>query len=809
MLLALWQPASAEDRAAHLEGKDGGPRPTIVLDGRYVHNIGNLQINVTNWGFLGSLPSSRYPMSDSPSAQWPAGSGVEYLYAAGIWVGALVDGIPAVSTGWPDTEFYPTSDPVDRIYATYEGDHGGKRRPAPADDDRDGYIDEDWLNGRDDDGDGKIDEDFAAVSQQMFSCWFTDDQPASQTVWPEHTPLNIHIRQETYQWGEAGLNDFVGVHYRITNIGRKFMSGVYFGIYADVDAGPRFYGTYHRDDRVGYWSGIRCAPWGEAQYPVRIEAAYVYDGDGDDGKTPGYFGVVPLGCSAGLPIQTGYPRIHAFRVFRGLQPFEGGGEPTNDYERYEVLSDQMIGHDTGDPNDYKFLVSIRPFGSLSPGRTLDLHLAFVCGEGLEEMLDNAAKAWMVFRGRWYDGDGDPSTGIIGRETPMYGPLDDFDPDAFDGKDEKIDVGKGEVIWANMDSYYEWWAWRYRDCWGGILGHNAYRTGLNGMETQLFWVTGSAPPPPNMRVLAGDNSVTLLWDNLSETVPDNLSMKIDFEGYQIWRADNWHRPPGTSELTGPEDHLWHLLELRDRVNYYPPNVDFEKPFEEGGWQYKPLRDLHDRERIIQMFEEVLTYYPADTVPCPPGLTDDVCDTLEAIARFNLGYEGGKRYYKFIDREAKNGMPYFYSVIAYDHEAGGWSPEGFGRANSPAANFAYISPTSAAQQPESFKEDEIYVVPNPVTDDNMAPWRFDPNNSDPTGLKLEFRNLPRCKSTVRIYTIAGDLVETLYHDGSNGNGTLPWDLLTRNGQDVTSGVYLYSVDPADGRFSRKIGKFVIIR
>ena len=38
-------------------------------------------MNITNWGFVGSLPKSRYPMADVPSAQYPAGSGIEYLYA--------------------------------------------------------------------------------------------------------------------------------------------------------------------------------------------------------------------------------------------------------------------------------------------------------------------------------------------------------------------------------------------------------------------------------------------------------------------------------------------------------------------------------------------------------------------------------------------------------------------------------------------------------------------------------------------------------------------------------------------------------
>ena len=91
------------------------------------------------------------------------------FFTSGLWVGALKSGIPAVTTAAFATEFRPTQDPVDIIYRAAEGARGGNRLPSPdADDDKDGLVDEDWLNGRDDDNDGLIDEDFAAVSKQMF-----------------------------------------------------------------------------------------------------------------------------------------------------------------------------------------------------------------------------------------------------------------------------------------------------------------------------------------------------------------------------------------------------------------------------------------------------------------------------------------------------------------------------------------------------------------------------------------------------------------------------------------------------------------
>lgn len=806
-----FSPLNADDRSDILKDKLPQGQKVLTLDGRFVHNIGNLQMNINNWGFVGSMPKSRHPMSESPSAQWPAGSGVEYLFAAGLWVGASFNGIPVVSTGYPETEFYPPQDPKDTIYRSFEGDKGGTRYPRKADDDDDGRVDEDWLNGYDDDNDGLIDEDFAGIGKQMFSCWYTDDQPVSSQLWPEHTPMNLFVRQESYQWGEEGYNNFIAVHYEIENTGYNFLAGVYVGIYADVDAGPVEYGSYHRDDQVGLWEGEYCAPWGDGQKPIRMTIAYVYDNDGDNGRTLGYFGIMVLGYNThgygpSRPPSTG---IRTFKTFCSLLSFESGGEPTNDYERYEALSSGEKDPNSDAENDYKILVSVGP-STLVPGYTISFDIAYVCGNGLEEMIKNAAQAKMVYDGTWYNADKDYDTGIIGRETPVIGPLKEFDPDGCDGLEEKISIAKAETLWANLDCGEEQWMMRNHTCYKDPhIPQNAYQTGVNGAEHHIFWITQSAPPPPRFRVVPGDHQVTLFWDNLSEVVPDMLTRKFDFEGFQIWRAENWHRPLGTSILSGPSADLWYLLQARDIVNGVAPDIEFRMPVSQGGWQYDPLQKLEYREHYLRLFEESLWYSPLNTVPCPVGLSEEVCDTLEALARHNLGIDGGKQYYKFVDREAKNGLPYFYSVIAYDHVLDGDTPVRPGIFTTPASNFVYAVPLSRAQSSETYDDKEVYVVPNPATAENMDPWRMDPNNADPSGIKIEFRNLPMCYNTVRISTISGDLVEVLYHDGRGGNGTLPWNLISRNGQDVTSGVYLFSVEPQDGKFSRTVGKFVVIR
>lgn len=789
----------------------------IVLDGQFVHNVGKLQMNITNWGCFGSMPNSTYPMAESPSAQWPGGSGVEYLFAAGLWVGAMRNGVPVVSTGYPETEFHPPMDPVHTIYRTTEGAEGGTHYPSNPDDDRDGLIDEDWLNGLDDDGDGLIDEDFAAIGTQMFSCWYTDDQPVASSIWSEHTPMNIRVRQETYQWGEEGYDEFIGVRFIIENTGNDFLTNVYVGIFCDFDAGPRSRGTFHMDDMVGYYRGLRCAPLANEQVPVLLNVAYVYDDDGDNGQTPGYFGISFINYnrygggkygSVLYPPRIGH-YLTTFKIFRGLQQYYEGGEPINDYQRYDALSSMwQYDENTVVANDYKVLISMGPFWLTPYDMPITLDVAFVAGEGLEGMLESAAKATAQFRGCWVDADKNPDTGVNMRETPAIGPLEGHYPDPCNYPDLRVDVPAKDTCWSNFDCSQE-----RREMTKCYHPYNSdiqlFLTGINGKEAHVPWIASTAPLPPKMRAVPGDNKVTLFWDNFSEIVPDPLTQRYDFEGYEIWRADGWHRPLGTSVLTGPEKKLWKLLEIGDLVNGISPDRDFKKPVREGGWIYEPILHLENREQLITMFEESLRYAPADTVPCPPDLHDKLCDTIEAIARHNLGLEGGKTFYQYIDTEVKNGMPLFYSVVAYDHKIEGFLPSERGRSLTPASSFTYVEPCSESQTVQEFEEREIYVVPNPVTADNMAPWQLGPNNDDPSGIKCELRNLPACRSTVRIFTLAGDLVQELYHDGTDGNGTVRWDLISRNGQDVASGVYLFSVHPEDGRFKRTVGKFVIIR
>jgi hypothetical protein len=84
-------------------------------------------------------------------------------------------------------------------------------------------------------------------------------------------------------------------------------------------------------------------------------------------------------------------------------------------------------------------------------------------------------------------------------------------------------------------------------------------------------------------------------------------------------------------------------------------------------------------------------------------------------------------------------------------------------------------------------------------------------------LNFINLPaKCK--IRIYTLDGDLVQEINHDknpAASDAGYERWDLLTRNAQIVSAGLYMYTVQSADGIWTEDglkntyVGKIIIIK
>ena len=116
-----------------------------------------------------------------------------------------------------------------------------------------------------------------------------------------------------------------------------------------------------------------------------------------------------------------------------------------------------------------------------------------------------------------------------------------------------------------------------------------------------------------------------------------------------------------------------------------------------------------------------------------------------------------------------------------------------------------PSSIDNQLAGEQLKNIKVVPNPYI--SAASWESRNLNSSGRGeRRIDFIHLPAV-CTIRIYTIAGALVKTLYKDSSFDDGTLSWDLITEDGMDAAYGVYVYNIEAPD--VGETIGKFALIK
>ena len=131
------------------------------------------------------------------------------------------------------------------------------------------------------------------------------------------------------------------------------------------------------------------------------------------------------------------------------------------------------------------------------------------------------------------------------------------------------------------------------------------------------------------------------------------------------------------------------------------------------------------------------------------------------------------------------------------------------NRPFADDIFTFSTTAStesNQVEKENMDNIYVVPNPyVVSSNIESLDLQ-NPRDRGPRRVYFANLP-AMCTIKIYTMAGDLVRTLKHEGSIENGIETWDLTTSDNFPVSFGVYIFHVESENGNES--VGRFALIK
>lgn len=876
-----------------------------------VLTVGNLYMKITNFGFDANPFTN---LSSDPSGQWPGASAVEYFNFIALAVGAVnptATDPTAIRRVSYVTEWRPaTLDEEDRMYRAYDGILNGQRY-VNDDSDVDPFtneerIDEDFLDGRDNDGDGLIDEDYAAIGQQMYSCVVRDDTPQAiaAAAAERHVPLGLEARHTAWAYSIPGFTNFNVISYEIFNRSGHVLDSLVVGFRVDMDCGPLEKANFFSDDEdlpfiphgeftvltkatdkrlqpasdrrdvAGFEPDSALCP----RYQVRVNGFSIADDDGDEFKTTGVPSVFLINHTIDPLGQSGPSRVNfrAFRSHAGGTPYNQGGNPTIDQQRFEFMtSEQGIDPETGFINqppteqrgDIQAWFSVGPYLSVpNDGRVeitigagvtpgiLEDQLTFVedltrynagtldGGSFLSKYpaLDNALSAQVAFEGAYEVRPWPFLTNDHGRETPLKAP-----PGQFGNATDCRSDGPRQF----NDRQYEWFDFDCNYCTG------AYSLTGGGLFHRT-WLAESPPPSPSTNISTtynysdnpdrtgdtipgGDGQITLAWDNLSENTPDPKTGRFDFRGYRIWKVSNWTRPVGSG---GPNEDDWALMAEFRYFNYGPTNQYWKRTGPADSVLVCPRLyipqtgdsmdvclssgDLFDRQsgRIIR---------PDPNVRCVgyPVCTVDSAFTLDnpPVREYRVRYPIGR--YRFVDNEVKNGFVYFYSVTAFDSTGVGDTKVELG------GRRAAVEAEGVVPQISTRDAKGVWVVPNPyrglrIVQDRPSAWDLTPNATDPTGTHIDFMGLPSGAWTIKIFTVSGDFVAEIKstdavnesvrgvatdtqgnsHPGYNrqqdnpNDGQARWNLISRNGQDVVSGIYLFTVD---SRLGTQRGKFVVIR
>jgi hypothetical protein len=767
------------------------PEPTVSMSPRastpfvqkITHDVSNIWLTVSNYGFFGSEYDVRYP-----SLEFPARSNTNYIFWGGLWIGAVMGKDTIVSVGcegWagPHYEFLPAWDEDQARVKTITNRFGGYYSS----------MNDIW-----------VEYDPSAISEQDFIAFYADTgHYISGDFMVGTNPLGLQITQRSYALSYSYAEDFIIFDFWIKNIGSESLRELYMALYLDADCGKRGANISEiywaaEDDATGFrrWRDLGDTLWpagtiyhflngitgemdsidvsgtGKVQSPSDlINVAWLADASGlsyinkavEEWPTPGIAGTRVL--------RTPNPKLNVsynwwysdtdvnndWGPVDPANPYDHQGTPDSDQQKYRIMSNDYFDPDQLDPinnpynilNDTRYLLS---FGPVYPAEREAGEHVFAPGDSVPVTL-------AILAGERFH---------IKQGIPPQGPAD---------YDEYYDFGD---LALNAS-----WAYKVYDIPGVDTDEDGYRGDfviIAGGDT--IWLTGdlvpdfkgpNPPPSPKLRVIADDQRVVLAWDALtSEEAEDRVSFEKDFEGYRIYR--------GYGSPTSPLEGFTLLVQYDREIRADSANYDV-------GWDnWAQLRPITQevKDRIKELW---------------PG------DSLTEYA------------YMYEDMGIQNYYPAYYSVTAFDYgfrenpvEApGNWQVE-------PLESSYYenlTDPPLIPAPPENNGFDrEIAVVPNPYRADrdyDSVHWEnWQRGVWSEHDRRIDFINLPdRC--VIRIYTLDGDLVQRIEHPSGDvlaSRSSEPWNLISRDIQAVASGIYLFSVEERPSG-KTEVGKFVIIK
>ena len=475
------------------------------------HDVGNTGLTVTNAGFYGNPDVRSGGGSAAPSFEYPLESGIEHLFEAGLWVGALrADGLVTVRTAAATSS--AGYQPGASGYETAQASLIQERSSLPTS------------------------PSFSplAVSQQDFVSTFVDTArfvPGTFTPTPDLAgQLGMSVESRSYAWSFPFTEYFVVVEHEITNVSDAPWDSVWVGMWDDLivrniitttDQGSNFFNKGARGF-LGYPEYAEDGTLVDAA-PDSQFVSYAWNAGGQEESLNTYGAITFLGAEWDDP--SGEARFfHPFlqEEYRALGypapranprwwKFTGASDllnrPQNDLERYQRMATPTPLDEPIQPNDsaplgerlatdgvsaegnWISVFSVGPFPRVAPGGSITVTWAFVAALKPEDYQGLAAR-----------------------------PLDN---------DESRTLLRNNVFWAQRT--YAGEDFNYN----GVLDEGE---DLNGNGVLDRYLIPEPPASPALRVEPERGRAVLYWDDAAEQSVDPISGRTDFEGYRIYRTD---------------------------------------------------------------------------------------------------------------------------------------------------------------------------------------------------------------------------------------------------------------------------------
>ena len=640
--------------------------------------------------------------------------------------------------------------------------------------------------------------------------------------------LGTKIVQRSMAWSGSLIDDFVLFYCEVTNIGdgpiTEYYVGVNWSTASSDEESDQVTGFFH-----DYLTDTVCPSY------EGLNLAYMLDRDGDpqNGEFPSgspisAVGTMYLGSNAD-PVNVNYnwwdrkgacwgPRHRGTVVdpYRQLDFYLGS--PATDEDYYYLLSHSEIDYD-----QIFAAVDHQDQGWLGPPDDADL---IANGSLCYYLLSFGPFEIGAHETIWY------AFAVLGGEHVHCNPnavFDPYDPQAFY---EQLDFS---ALVENAR-----WAKRVYD----IPGYDSNGDGNRGefylCDGDTVWTKGdgvpdfkadSPPPAPVTRYITETSKITVRWNGYySETTVDPFSELVDFEGYKVYAGLDDRR--GSLSLLSSYDRL----DFRRFRNQILPTGEGRWESDESPFGLDSLRSIYEDEHFDPLsypLSHPLIYYdtawyfepvlynqydlsdPRGIHKVYPDATDPGADST-LWTDDDITLEHGQPLPKYYEYEYvyDNILPtvtYFMSVTALDYGFTGGHSTMPPQESNPLNNITEVYALPSTDEVVADNLDVI-VYPNP--------YRADAHYEDdgfenrkgviiPDRARLiHFANLPNvCK--ISIFSLDGDLIGTVRHNFPNGGPEAMhdwWDLSTRSGLTVTSGLYYWVVE-SDTR--TQIGKLVILK